>query len=64
MVPWQDMTFWIKGKQEVEIVDFLIQLKESMVMKRDKLGTGPLSLVLWSLSTRDKLTGPLSLIIQ
>ena len=25
------MTFWIKGKEEVEIVDFLIQVKESMV---------------------------------
>lgn len=27
----QDMVFWIKGKLEVEIVDFLIQVKESMV---------------------------------
>lgn len=29
----QDMAFWIRGKQEVEIVDFLIQVKESMVRK-------------------------------
>ena len=27
----QDMTFWMRDKQEVEIVDFLLQVKASMV---------------------------------
>ena len=28
---FQDMTFWMRDKEEVEIVDFLLQVKASMV---------------------------------
>lgn len=36
----QDMTFWMRDKTEVEVVDFLIQVKECMVS--DLFGMEPL----------------------
>ena len=36
----QDVLFWLKGKQEIEIVDFLLRVKRCLVSGHDILASG------------------------
>lgn len=33
----KDVMFWTRGKQEIEVVDFLIRMKECMVSETDRM---------------------------